>query len=261
MTTMIEKATRTAPRLFQNHDRPLRVLLIGAGGNGSECFDGLLRLHTALTALGGKGLLVTVMDDDEVSPSNIVRQRFWPHEVGTNKAIALTHRANTMLGTNWQGVPFRLTEQTRLTEHPDLVITAVDNLQARRMANDLFSKPRRSNIHSEVYWLDMGCDKDKAQAVFGRFGDDKLTDEWPSVMAHFPDLAIREDDENAPSCSAAESLARQDLMVNGAIANAAVNILWKLMREGKLAFNGVMLDLSSGYSQGMKFLPLNSTQH
>lgn len=250
MTAMIQKAERTKPAQFENHDSPLKVLMIGAGGNGSECFDALLRLHSALIALGGKGLSVTVMDDDEVSPSNIVRQRFWPHEIGSNKAVALTHRANTMLGTNWQGWPVRLSEKTRFGGCPDLVITAVDNLEARRMANRLFSQARH-----DVYWLDMGCDKDKAQVVFGRFGDNKLTDEWPCSIAHFPDLATREDDENTPSCSAAESLSRQDLMINGAVSNAAVNILWKLMREGKLAFNGVMIDLSSGYSQGINFLP------
>ena len=252
MTAMIPKAVRTRPTVFENHDYPLRVLLVGAGGNGSECFDGLLRLHTALLALGGKGLSVTVMDDDEVSPSNIVRQRFWPHEIGTNKAIALTHRANLMLGTNWVGLPYRLTDKQQFTRSPNLVITAVDNLESRRMVNRMFS--RKLN----VFWLDMGCDKDKAQVVFGRFGDNKLTDEWPSVMAHYPDLATREDAENNPSCSAAESLARQDLMINGAVANAAINMLWKVMREGQISFNGVVIDLSSGHSQGMSFLPFAS---
>jgi len=251
---MIQNAKRTKPSIFENHDRPLRVLLIGAGGNGSECFDGLLRLHCALTALGGKGLAVSVMDDDEVSPSNIVRQRFWTHEIGTNKAVALTHRANTMFGTNWRGLPIRLGPDATFSTRPDLVITAVDSLESRRTANTLFRK------HNDIFWLDMGCDKDKAQVVFGRFGDNKLTDEWPCTVAHFPDLLTRVDDENTPSCSAAESLARQDLMINGAVANAAVNMLWKLMREGELAFNGVTIDLSTGLNQSIKFLPQKSSE-
>ena len=270
MTKAIEKPVRTTPACFMNADRPLKVLMIGAGGNGSELFDGLVRLHSALTTLGGKGLQVTVMDDDEVSPSNIVRQRFWPHEVGVNKAIALVQRANLMMGTCWEGVPIRFNERTE-SGRPDLVITAVDNLEARRQVVSHFSpKPRverdpfgyiigHSTPH-ETYWLDLGCDKDKGQVIFGRFGDNSVADEWPTALAHFPEMAERADD-NKPSCSASESLARQDLMINQAVSGAATNMLWKLMREGKLGFNGVMVDLSTGYSQGIPFHPSRTTKH
>jgi len=269
MTNAIKKPVRTAPPVFMNAERPLEILMIGAGGNGSELFDGLVRLHSALTTLGGKGLNVTVMDDDEVSPSNIVRQRFWPHEVGVNKAIALVQRSNLMMGTNWRGLPMRF-KGDEIKSHADLVITAVDNLEARRDAVNRFSPtPRNTDsnmghyVHpsmsrrNETFWLDLGVDKDQGQVVFGRFGDNCVSDEWPCALAHFPEMADREDD-NKPSCSAAESLARQDLMINHAVSGHAINILWKLMRESKLAFNGVMIDLSSGYSQGIPFLPTNS---
>lgn len=269
MTAHIEKPVRTAPASFMNADSPLEILMIGAGGNGSELFDGLVRLHHALITLGGKGLAVTVMDDDEVSPSNVVRQRFWPHEVGANKAIALVQRANLMMGTNWQAIPERFTRKSR-TGLVDLVITAVDNLQARREALARFEAPRNGSANPWIvnqtfaprintFWLDLGCDRDKGQVVFGRFGDNKISDEWPTALAHFPEMATREDD-NRPSCSAAESLARQDLMINQSVSGAAINMLWKLLREGKLGFNGVMLDLASGYSQGIPFMPINTTE-
>ncbi|ABM21164.1 MULTISPECIES: PRTRC system ThiF family protein [Marinobacter] len=269
MTMQIEKPVRTAPPSFLNASSPLDILMIGAGGNGSELFDGLVRLHHALITLGGKGLAVTVMDDDEVSPSNVVRQRFWPHEVGANKAIALVQRANLMMGTNWTALPERFNRNSRLGRF-DLVITAVDNLDARREALARFEPDDRHQNnpwivngyrgHADTYWLDLGCDKDKGQVVFGRFGDNQISDEWPTALAHFPEMATREDD-NRPSCSAAESLARQDLMINQSVSGAAINMLWKLLRESKLGFNGVMLDLATGYSQGIPFMPINSTKH
>lgn len=272
MTAHIEKPVRTAPRLFMNGESPLNILMIGAGGNGSELFDSLMKLHHALITLGGKGLKITLMDDDTVSESNVVRQRFWPHEVGQNKAIALVHRANLMMGTGWSALPERFTEHTVIGFRPDLVITAVDNLAARRTVSTYFMAPKRPDYDAlgyftpktnslQTFWLDLGCTKDKAQMVLGRFNDTRLTDEWPNVMAHFPDIATREDDDNEPSCSAAESLARQDLMINQAVANAATNLLWKLMREGKARFNGTMIDLSTGYSQGIPFMPIGTTEH
>lgn len=272
MTAHIEKPVRTAPRLFMNGERTLDVLMIGAGGNGSELFDSLVKLHHALVTLGGKGLNITLMDDDTVSESNVVRQRFWPHEAGQNKAIALVHRANLMMGTGWTALPERFTERTVLNRRPDLVITAVDNLAARRTVNSYFTatahpaldavgRPTTRQNSIETFWLDLGCTKDKAQMVLGRFSNTRLTDEWPNVMAHFPDVATREDDDNEPSCSAAESLARQDLMINQAVANAATNLLWKVMREGKARFNGTMIDLSTGYSQGIPFMPIGTTEH
>lgn len=270
MTRMIEKPVRTAPPAFMTAERPLTVLMIGAGGNGSEAFDGLVRLHMALKALGGQGLQVTVMDDDEVSPSNIIRQRFWPHQVGENKAVALVQQANLMLGVGWDALPMRFDESFK--GNPDLVITAVDNLDARRAAVRRFQPEDTQNPESpwlghrgyaqDTFWLDMGNAKNQGQVFFGRFGNNRLTDEWPCAVAHFPEIMTREEDEQTPSCSAAESLARQDLMINNAVSGAAINLLWKLMREGKLAYNGVMVDLDTGSTQPVPFLPdPNNTKH
>jgi PRTRC genetic system ThiF family protein len=266
MTAMPEKAVRSQPRCFMNADDPLTVLLIGAGGTGSELFDQLMRTHGALLALGGRGLHVTLMDDDEVSPSNVVRQRFWPTDVGVNKALALVQRANLMLGCGWNALPYRFDSQHKANY--DLVITAVDTLESRRAVIDRFTAPKdepRSPVYyrtpaRETFWLDLGCEKDRGQVILGRFGDDSLADEWPNALAHFPSIATAEDN-NKPSCSAAESLARQDLMINATVAGAATNLLWKLMREGKLGFNGVMLDLAEGFSKGIPFLPINDTKH
>lgn len=236
------KHPRKLPQRLATNMHPMKVLLIGAGGNGAEFFDGLMRLHQALIALGGAGLHVTVIDDDEVSPSNIVRQRFWPHEVGTNKAVALAQRTNMLMGTAWDARPIRYDGQGI---HADLVVTAVDNLESRRLV--------LKHTNEQTLWLDMGCDRDRGQVILGRMGDKTLASEWPNAVAHFPEMLERKDN-NRPSCSAAESLARQDLMINQTVAGAAINLLWKMLRTGQADYNGVMIDLAEGDQTAIPFM-------
>ena len=85
-------------------ERPVRVLLIGAGGTGSHLFGALMALDHALRALGHPGRLhVTVYDPDRVTAANLGRQAFWPADVGQNKAVTLVQRANLTLGLDWVG--------------------------------------------------------------------------------------------------------------------------------------------------------------
>ncbi|KXS55284.1 MAG: UBA/THIF-type NAD/FAD binding protein [Marinobacter sp. T13-3] len=248
--------TRQLPMRWLHTHEPINVLLIGAGGNGAEFFDGLMRLHQAMIALGSAGLQVTVMDDDEVTPSNIVRQRFWPHEIGENKAVALASRTNLIMGTTWNAVPTRFTQKTLTAAgRADLIVTAVDNRKTRHL---LGSQDKHDNpFMASTLWLDMGCDRDKGQVVLGQLGDNDLGDSWPTAAAHFPDL-MNDDDPAAdrPSCSAADSLSRQDLMINQTVAGAAINLLWKSLRTGTVPYNGVMIDLAEGSQQAIPFFPV-----
>jgi hypothetical protein len=53
-------------------------------------------------------------------------------------------------------------------------------------------------------------------------------------------------DDDAPSCSALESLRRQDLMVNQACALYATDLLWRLFNEREIASHGRYFDLKNG---------------
>lgn len=243
---------RKVPNGLLSTTRTIEVLLIGAGGNGSEFFEFLVRLHSGITALGGKGLCVTVLDDDHVSSTNIVRQRFWPHEIGMPKAIALVNRANLMMGLDWKAIVTRLATPLQTARY-DLVVTAVDNIAARKLV--------ANSTLAGTLWLDMGCDKDKAQAVLGLHGSNNLSDLLPTVLAHYPDM-LEKEIEVVPSCSAAESIGRQDLMINQTIAAAAMNMLWRTVRTGHVPYNGIVVDLEQGLTQAIPFLPTNaSTAH
>src|SRR5664280_1480422 len=86
-------------------ERPIRILVVGCGGNGSAIVSGLSYLHQAMLAFGHPGgLQVTLIDPDTVSETNCVRQPFCRTEVGFPKAIVLAHRINLFWGLNWQGM-------------------------------------------------------------------------------------------------------------------------------------------------------------
>jgi len=73
--------------------RPVRVLIVGCGGNGSAITAGLPYLHQAMLVHGHPGgLEVTLMDGDVVSPTNCVRQPFSQAEIGHSKAVEMCIR-------------------------------------------------------------------------------------------------------------------------------------------------------------------------
>lgn len=229
--------------------RNFSVLLIGAGGNGSEMFDGLVRLDAALRAFGHDGLNVSVIDDDIVSPSNIVRQRFWPHEIGLHKSIALVNRVNMLLGLDWHAQTSRFDINYKGVCNYDLVVTAVDNLTTRACVGHLLAK-------SSTLWMDLGCSKSQGQVILGAGHDISLNSRIPNVLAHYPELLTESEplNINTPSCSSEESLRKQDLMINSAIGNAATNLLFQSIRSGKIPYNGVVIDLIEGWSQSIPFI-------
>lgn len=224
---------------------PVRVLLIGCGGTGSEVLDGLARMHFAMTALGHPGgLVVTAVDGDTVSASNIGRQRFSASDVGQNKAHVLVHRYNLFFGLNWAAND-RYLDASRIGEidnRYDLLVTCVDRASVRAEIGRL----ARRDIRNDILWLDFGNGSTRAQVVLGHLGR-KTTPtpalRLPNVFDLYPEL-VAVDDGTEPSCSLAEALRSQDLFVNRFVADAGLGILWRLFRDGRLDYHGAFLDVA-----------------
>ncbi|CAM3782128.1 PRTRC system ThiF family protein [Vreelandella rituensis] len=232
--------TLTAPRSWLN---AINVLVIGAGGNGGEAVDALAQFHVAMLALGHpQGLSVTILDDGEVREANLVRQRFWPGDLGQYKAICLANRYNLMMGLDWKGLPFRF-EDARdsnliTTGCHDLIITAVDTPSARREVHATYADQKH---YSKPIWLDLGNNQRNGQAILGRLGDNR----YPTVVELYPELADMADDPRK-SCSAADALGKQDCLINRMVTTAGMNLIWELIRHGETTKNGVILDMASG---------------
>ena len=131
-------------------ERPIRILVVGCGGNGSAIVSGLPYLHQALLAFDHPGgLTVTVIDPDAVTETNCVRQPFCRTEIGLPKAIVLVHRINSFWGLNWQGMQAEI-QQVAKSAEVDLVIGCVDTRKARRAIDQWVRKSR------VLYWLFWG---------------------------------------------------------------------------------------------------------
>ena len=139
-----------AKNLFNIQAVPLRVALIGCGGTGSHLVFPLAMLQKTLEAKGQGSLIVTVFDPDTVSEANIGRQRFYPSDIGFNKATVMATRVNQSMGLSWNSVPARFHRDGRKY---DLVISAVDTAAARI---EIFKILKQSAGCYAAYWLDCG---------------------------------------------------------------------------------------------------------
>lgn len=230
-----------------------RIVVIGAGGNGSEVIDALASFHHAMRSLGHpEGLHVTMVDDSKVREPNLVRQRFWPCDLGQYKAISLVNRYNLMLGTTWDALPFRFpsAECDNAIRKADLIISAVDLASARRAIGACEALPR------SCMWLDLGNESRHGQVVFGAIHQPRRST-FPNVLDAYPEIATLEDD-TTKSCSVAEAIRSQDCMVNRAVTTAGMAIVWELLRYGETDKHWLTIDLSTGMQNAYPFPALGS---
>ncbi|TFE36941.1 PRTRC system ThiF family protein [Paraburkholderia dipogonis] len=219
---------------------PWKVVVVGAGGTGSALLPSLARLHHAMVELGHPGgIECVVYDDDTVSEFNVGRQGFYPNDVGQYKATLLVNRLNLLMGTNWTAEPRRV--DSKLNLYADMVIGCVDSRRARHA---IAQAAKRGKVR---YYLDCGNETDRGQVILGEFGKARH-DRLPHVGDLFPDLLNPKNDkgDDAPSCSMADALRKQSLVINQAISVQAFNLLWSLFRNGGLTFSGVFVNLATG---------------
>ncbi len=248
-------------------DDEIKIAVAGCGGNGSQFLNGLARLHLALRALGHNGLEVTAFDPDVITEANVGRQLFSPGDIGQSKARVIINRINNFFGLKWQAVHGYLDSSTHTgygVDHYDILVGCVDSVRARQS----LATARRS-----TYWLDLGNTDKKGQVILGELEAEwnaehnprinnamsaerklelaKLKQTAPPRLRHiidiFPELKkkkVKEDD--APSCSLAEALERQDLFINQTVATFALQLLWQFIRQGGLDIHGYFINLETG---------------
>ena len=225
-------------------ERPIRVLVVGCGGNGSAIVSGLPYLHQAMLAFEHPGgLQVTLIDPDTVSETNCVRQPFCRTEIGFPKAIVLAHRINLFWGLNWEGMQVQIQEVAKNAD-VDLVIGCVDTRKARRAIE-------KWALHSRVvYWLDLGNNASSGQFILGQPKNrvnQKKKHRLPAVTELFPEIAARgAKDDDQPSCSATEALTRQEPFINQNLAYQALGMLTQLLRRGSVSYQGGFCNLATG---------------
>jgi PRTRC genetic system ThiF family protein len=225
-------------------ERPIRILVVGCGGNGSAIISGLPYLHQALLAFGHPGgLAVTLIDPETVTETNCVRQPFCRTDIGFPKAIVLAHRMNMFWGLNWQGMQVTIQQLNKGSE-VDLLIGCVDTRKARRAIDKWVLNSR------VLYWLDLGNSVCSGQFVLGQpsnWVNRKRKQRLATVAELYPEiLKTDKKDDDLPSCSAAEALTRQEPFINQNLAYQALGMLTQLLRHGSLSYHGGFCNLATG---------------
>ena len=200
------------------------IVVAGCGGTGSRLVTYLAELHYGLRCLGHSGFRVCVYDPDTVSDNNIGRQKFYPCDIGLNKAEVLINRINACYGLYWKGKAEQYDSQ-----HEDILIGCVDS---RRSRASLIN-----GLHGG-YYLDCGNAGDYGQVLIGNGKD------MPYPHELYPELfdPALDSPDDGPSCSMAEALARQKLFVNAHAALYAAEILRCLFMDGQIDYQGVFFN-------------------
>jgi len=241
-------------------NQKLAVMVLGAGGTGCEVMDQLFRMHLTLLGLGHPGLYVVLADGDQVSPYNVGRQRFWPYDVGRNKAEVIIDRYVQYGGVEWAAAPHYLHPEDILESGPDLLITCVDSGRLRWDIDQYCEQIGYSGAESAdtpLLWIDCGNGQFDGQVIMGHLihcPDDEL--HLPTVVDLYPSLEHAED-KDEDSCSHADAIQKQDFGINIQIASAAVNLLWRMLRHGTIEHHGAFVDIQSGLVQPM---PISTEQ-
>jgi PRTRC genetic system ThiF family protein len=230
--------------------RPVRILVVGAGGSGSAIVMGLPYLHQAMRVWGHPyGLEVTLMDGDSVSETNCVRQPFSWSDVGQNKATVLINRINLFWGLKWNALPVCFSETTpgpNYDRDPDLLVGCVDTRAARSVIERSVFK-RSSHV---AYWLDLGNNASSGQYVLGQplnGRNRRKAERLRTVSELFQEIAdVATGEDPLPSCSAVEALERQEPFINQALAASALAMLARLFRYGTLRHHGGFLNVATG---------------
>jgi PRTRC genetic system ThiF family protein len=188
--------------------RPVRVLVVGCGGNGSAIAAGLPYLHQAMLVHGHQGGLdVTLMDGDVVSATNCVRQPFSQVEIGNSKVVVLVSRMNLFWGLDWHAVPEHFSSRTSV-DRVDILIGCVDSRAARGIIAE-----KVTGRCSVSFWLDLGNHATGGQFVLGQpwnWQNKRSATRLRTIAELFPELVEPSlDNDGQPSCSAVEALEMQ----------------------------------------------------
>lgn len=235
--------------LLYNDIHPIAIGVAGVGGTGTMVLRELARMNTALTMLGRQGLYVTAYDPDTVQPANLGRQLFGSSDLGRNKAEAIMSRINRTYGTEWVGIPRKFRASL---ENPTILISCVDSIVERynMFGNAFMGYKKHDNLGGLLYWIDSGNGQNFGQVIVGTSKkirqpkSEKFQTIGKLPMPH-EIFKNQKDEPNEPSCSLAQALGRQDLMINSMMAQIVCQQVWQMVRNNYLVNRGAYVNLSN----------------
>jgi hypothetical protein len=227
-------------------DKPVKVVMLGAGGTGGHVAPHLYRmLHTL-----ERPVKVIIADGDIVEQKNLVRQNFVISDLGRNKARALAERYASAFGMETLYVPDFIEDAEKLAKlvRPDIyqpspysykrleglsiLIGAVDNNRSRQLCHQVFTEAEN------LIYIDSGNGEFTGQVVCGirckgRTYYKPVGDAYPDILG---------DTDKFPtqlSCAEAAISAPQSIVANIMAATAIVSYLYNILVLGNIETRSV----------------------
>lgn len=222
--------------------RPVKVVMLGAGGTGGHIAPHLYRLLYALE----RPVRFIICDGDVVERKNLVRQNFIPADLGENKARVLAERYSSVFGMETEYVPDYVESEARLKElitprewlrgaywedsavvrEQVILIGAVDNNRSRQLCHKVFYEAR------ELIYIDSGNGEHTGQIVCGiRSGGRTI---YRPVGAVYPDVLSAVDKfPTELSCAEASVSAPQSITANITAATVVVDMIYNILTQGE----------------------------
>jgi len=224
-------------------NKPVKVVMLGAGGTGGHIAPHLYRLLHTLD----RSVKVVIADGDIVEEKNLVRQNFIPADLGQNKARVLAERYASAFGMETLYVPQYIENVETLAElvEPDIyrpysrllrghsiLIGAVDNNKSRRLCHQVFQEA------DNLIYIDSGNGEFTGQVVCGirRKGQTY----YKPVGELYPD--VLEETDKFPtelSCAEAAVSAPQSIVANIMAATAVVSYVYNILVLGSIDVRSV----------------------
>jgi len=217
--------------------RPVKVVMLGAGGTGGHIAPHLYRLLYALD----RPVRFIICDGDIVEEKNLVRQNFTLADLGENKAKVLAERYSSVFGLEAEYIPsfVETEEQLRRLLAPDhwriatgsieeelvLLLGAVDNNKSRQLCHRVFHQAK------ELVYIDSGNGEYTGQVVCGIRRSGRTY--YPPIGTIYPD--VLEDTDKFPtelSCAEASVSAPQSMAANITAATAVVDMVYNILALG-----------------------------
>ena len=217
--------------------RPVKVIMLGAGGTGGHIAPHLYRLLYALD----RPVRFIICDGDIVEQKNLVRQNFAPADLGENKAKVLAERYASVFGMETEYVPEFIENEERLRRllqpyswqvgneylrEQVILIGAVDNNRSRQLCDAIFYQME------ELIYIDSGNGEHTGQVVCGiRSGSRTL---YRPIGRVYPDV-LKEKDKfpTELSCAEASLAAPQSIAANITAATAVVDMIYNILALGE----------------------------
>ena len=233
-------------------NKPVKIIMLGAGGTGGHITPHLYRLLHTLE----RCTKIIICDGDIVEEKNLVRQNFITTDLGKNKAQVLAERYASAFGLEVSYIPEFIEDEAHLAYlvQPDtfangpyshqksdglsILIGCVDNNRSRQLCHQVFKSA------DNLIYIDAGNGEHTGQVVCGIRRSGRTY--YKPIGDIYPDVLLETDKfPTQLSCAEAAVSAPQSIVANIMAATAVVSYLYNILVLGSVEVRSVTFSTKS----------------